>query len=92
MASDLNLAKGEGVPLPAPGVLSITGEWAELIVGKSVLQVAAVGVVEHALDALPKKTEPLKKFGICCEAWGKFVESLPIQKVSQKTKMTFYLS
>lgn len=38
--------------LPAPGVLSITGEWAELVIGIGVVKVIVVGVVEHGFDAL----------------------------------------
>lgn len=37
---------------PAPGVLSITGQRAELIVREGVVQVTVVGVVEHGLDSL----------------------------------------
>lgn len=40
--------------LPAPGVLSITGEWAELVVREGVVEVTVVGMVEHRLDALPE--------------------------------------
>ena len=39
--------------LPAPGVVPVTGERSQLIVGKSILQVAVVGVVEHGFDSLP---------------------------------------
>lgn len=41
--------------LPAPGVLSITGERTELVVWESVVKVTVVGVVEHGFDALPEK-------------------------------------
>ena len=44
-----------GLDLPAPGVLTVTGEWAELVVGKGVVKVTVVGVVEHGFDALPEK-------------------------------------
>lgn len=45
----------DDVILPAPGVLSVTGEWAELIIGESVVQVTVVGVVKHVFDA-PSET------------------------------------
>lgn len=41
--------------LPAPGVLSVTGKWAELVVGERIVQVTVVGVVEHGFDALSEK-------------------------------------
>lgn len=41
--------------LPAPGVLSITGERTELVVWESVVKVTVVGMVEHGFDALPEK-------------------------------------
>lgn len=41
------------LPLPAPGVVPVTGERSQLVVGKGILQVAVVGVVEHGLDSLP---------------------------------------
>lgn len=44
--------------LPAPGVLSITGERTELVVGESVVKVTVVGVVEHGFDALSGKKRP----------------------------------
>ena len=46
---------GPGLPLalPAPGVVPVTGERSQLIVGKGILQVAVVGVVEHGFDSLP---------------------------------------
>lgn len=39
--------------LPAPGVVPVTGERSQLVVGKGILEVAVVGVVEHGLDSLP---------------------------------------
>lgn len=39
--------------LPAPGVVPVTGERSQLIVGKGIFQVTVVGVVEHGLDSLP---------------------------------------
>lgn len=39
--------------LPAPGVVPVTGKRSQLVVGKGILQVAVVGVVEHGLDSLP---------------------------------------
>lgn len=39
--------------LPAPGVVPVTGERSQLVVGKGILQVAVVSVVEHGLDTLP---------------------------------------
>lgn len=50
---------GPGLPLapplalPAPGVVPVTGQRSQLIVGKGILQVAVVGVVEHGFDSLP---------------------------------------
>lgn len=41
--------------LPAPGVLAVTGEGAELVVWESVVEITVVGVVEHRLDPLPGK-------------------------------------
>lgn len=41
--------------LPAPGVLSITGKGAELVIGEGIVQVTVVGVVEHGFDALSEK-------------------------------------
>lgn len=40
---------------PAPGVLSITGEWTQLIIWEGVVKVTVVGVVEHGSDALPER-------------------------------------
>lgn len=39
--------------LPAPSVVPVTGERSQLVVGKGILQVAVVGVVEHGLDSRP---------------------------------------
>lgn len=44
-----------GTHSPAPGVLSITGERAELVVWERVVKVTVVGMVEHGFDALPEK-------------------------------------
>lgn len=45
--SFISRTKHKNVSLPAPGVMSITGEWAELVIGESVVKVTVVGVVEH---------------------------------------------
>lgn len=50
----------DDVTWPAPGVLSITGEWAELVVGESIVKVTVVGVVEHGFDALSEKWSHLQ--------------------------------
>lgn len=44
---------GHPFALPAPGVMPVTGERPQLVVGKGILQVAVVSVVEHGLDSLP---------------------------------------
>lgn len=44
---------GHAFALPAPGVMPVTGERSQLVVGKCILQVAVVSVVEHGLDPLP---------------------------------------
>lgn len=49
---DVLYLKHDEVTLPAPGVLSITGQWTELVIGESVVQVTVVGVVEHGFDPL----------------------------------------
>lgn len=59
-----------GATLPAPGVLSVTGKWAELVVGERIVQVTVVGVVEHGFDALSEKcsvkTPQSDCFMVCC--------------------------
>ena len=50
---DPSLPLAPPLALPAPGVLPVTGERPQLIVGKGILQVAVVGVVEHGFDSLP---------------------------------------
>lgn len=40
---------------PAPGVLSITGKWTQLIIWEGVVKVTVVGMVEHGSDALPER-------------------------------------
>lgn len=49
------MPKHDDVTSPAPGVLSVTREGAELVVGESVVEVTVVGVVEHGFDALSDK-------------------------------------
>lgn len=46
------ISKHDDVTLPAPGVLSITGQWTQFVVGESVVQITVVGVVEHGFDPL----------------------------------------
>lgn len=45
---------------PAPGVLPVTGEWAQLIIWEGVVKVTVVGMVEHGFDALPGKVTTLE--------------------------------
>lgn len=49
------MSKHDDVTSPAPGVLSVAREGAELVVGESVVEVAVVGVVEHGFDALSEQ-------------------------------------
>ena len=38
--------------LPAPGVLTVTRQGSQLVIGERVVQVVVVGVIKHCLDSL----------------------------------------